>query len=159
MPIFAFFQVTEMQKSFKYNMYEIEMACKVNLREIITTRLIIMTSMNLLIMTLFVIIAGTKFQTGANLLIVYLLVPFLITNMITMKFSKLLKSRQNDVANISIALIVNMFLFISHIRFPFVYESSCVFIWIIVLLISGFYLIKNIYQIYEKEDEYIWNLQ
>ena len=47
-------------------MYEIEMACKVNLREIITTRLIIMTVINLLIMTLFVIIAGTKFQTRIN---------------------------------------------------------------------------------------------
>lgn len=159
MPILAFFQVTEMQRSFKYNMYEIEMVCKVNLREIITTRLIIMTTINLLIMTLFVIITGEKFQTGISLLIIYLLVPFLITNLLTMEISKLLKNKQNDVANISIALIVNMFLFMSHIRFPFVYESSCVFIWIIVLLISGFYLIKNIYQIYEKEDEYIWNLQ
>ena len=159
MPILAFFQVAEMQRSFKYNMYEIEMACKVNLREIITTRLIIMTVINLLIMTLFVIIAGTKFQTGINLLIVYLLVPFLITNVLTMELSKLLKNRQNDVANMGIALLVNMVLFVSHIRFPFVYENSCIFIWVIVLLISGFYLIRNIYQIYEKEDEYIWNLQ
>ena len=159
MPILAFFQVAEMQRSFKYNMYEIEMACKVNLREIITTRLIIMTVINLLIMTLFVIIAGTKFQTGINLLIVYLLVPFLITNVLTMELSKLLKNRQNDVANMGIALLVNMVLFLSHIRFPFVYENSCIYIWIIVLLIKRFYLIKNIYQIYEKEDEYIWNLQ
>ena len=58
-----------------------------------------------------------------------------------------------------IALLVNMVLFVSHIRFPFVYENSVYFIWVIVLLISVFYLIRNIYQIYEKEDEYIWNLQ
>lgn len=159
MPILAFFQVAEIQRSFKYNMYEIEMACKVNLREIITTRLIIMTVINLLIMTLFVIIAGAKFQEGIHLLIVYLLVPFLVTNVLTMEISKLLKSKQNDVANISIALIINMFLFVSHIRLPYIYENSSIFIWIIVLFISGFYLIKNIYQIYEKEDEYIWNLQ
>ena len=159
MPILAFFQVAEMQRSFKYNMYEIEMACKINLKEIITARLISMTVINLLIMTLFVIIAGAKFQEGIHLLIVYLLVPFLVTNVLTMEISKLLKNKQNDVANISIALMINMFLFISHIRFPYIYESSSIFIWIIVLFISGFYLIKNIYQMYEKEDEYIWNLQ
>ena len=159
MPILAFFQIAEMQRSFKHNMYEIEMACKVNLREIITARLIIMTVINLLIMTLFVSMAGAKFQEGIHLLIIYLLVPFLITNVLSMEMSKLLKSRQIDVAHISIALMINMFLFVSHIRFPYIYESSCNFLWIIVLFISGFYLIKNIYQMYEKEDEYIWNLQ
>ena len=159
MPILAFFQVAEIQRSFKYNMYEIEMACKVNLREIVTTRLIIMTTINLLIMTLFVVISGAKFHTGIHLLIIYLLVPFLITNVVTMELSRLLKNKQNDVVNICIALLVNMILFVSHIRFPYIYESSSVFIWVIILFISGFYLIKNIYQIYEKEDEYIWNLQ
>ena len=159
MPILAFFQITEMQRSFKYNMYEIEMACKVNLGEVITTRLIIMTIINLLIITLFAIITGVKFQTGINLIIVYLLVPFLVTNVVSMEVSKLLKNKQNDVSNMSIVVIINMLLFILNIRFPYIYESSSVFIWIVVLLTSGFYLIKNIYQIFEKEEDYIWNLQ
>ena len=159
MPILAFFQIAEMQRCFKYNMYEIEMVCKINLRNIITTRLIIMSTINLLIMTLLAIMTGAKFQTGINLLMVYLLVPFLITNVVNMEISKIVKNKQNDVANIGIALLMNVILLVSHIRFPYIYERSCVFIWIIVLLIAGVYLMKNIYQIYEKEDEYIWNLQ
>ena len=159
MPILAFFQITEMQRSFKYNMYEIEMACKVNLGEVITTRLIIMTIINLVIITLFAIITGVKFQTGINLIIVYLLVPFLVTNVVSIEVSKILKNKQNDVSNMSIVVIINMLLFILNIRFPYIYESSSIFIWIVVLLTSGFYLIKNIYQIFEKEEDYIWNLQ
>lgn len=33
MPILSFLQIMELEKSFKYNMYEIEMSCKMDLKE------------------------------------------------------------------------------------------------------------------------------
>ena len=43
MPILAFLQIMELEKSFKYNMYEIEMSCKMDLKELISIKLIINT--------------------------------------------------------------------------------------------------------------------
>ena len=51
MPILAFLQIMELEKSFKYNMYEIEMSCKMDLKELISIKLIINTFINLCIMT------------------------------------------------------------------------------------------------------------
>ena len=50
MPILAFLQIMELEKSFKYNMYEIEMSCKMDLKESISIKLIINTFINLCIM-------------------------------------------------------------------------------------------------------------
>jgi len=36
----------ELEKSFKYNMYEIEMSCKMDLKELISIKLIINTFIN-----------------------------------------------------------------------------------------------------------------
>ena len=47
MPILAFLQIMELEKSFKYNMYEIEMNCKMDLKELISIKLIINTFINL----------------------------------------------------------------------------------------------------------------
>ena len=41
MPLLALLQIMELEKSFKYNMYEIEMSCKMNLKELISIKLII----------------------------------------------------------------------------------------------------------------------
>ena len=49
MPILAFLQIMELEKSFKYNMYEIEMSCKMDLKESISIKLIINTFINLCI--------------------------------------------------------------------------------------------------------------
>lgn len=59
MPILAFLQIIELEKSFKYNMYEIEMSCKMDLKESISIKLIINTFINLCIMTVFAVMTGT----------------------------------------------------------------------------------------------------
>ena len=62
MPILAFLQIMELEKSFKYNMYEIEMSCKMDLKESISIKLIINTFINLCIMTVFAVMTGTHFE-------------------------------------------------------------------------------------------------
>ena len=159
MPILAFLQMIELQKSFKYNMYEIEMSCKMDLKELISIKLIINTFINLCIMTVFAVATGTHFEQESYVLILYFLVPFMITNVANIVTMRLLKNKSNEIVNMTIMLLVNAILFIINIKFPIVYETSSVLVWLGLLIIIVYYFIKVLYQFYEEEDNYIWNLK
>lgn len=159
MPVLAFLQIMELQKSFKYNMYEIEMSCKMDLKELISMKLIISTVINLCIMTIFACMTGIEFECESYLLIIYFLVPFIITNIINIKLTKLLKNKSNEITNITAMLLVNIVLFVLNMNFPYVYEAASSLVWIMLLVITTLYFIKLIMELYEKEEEYIWNLQ
>lgn len=159
MPILAFLQMMELQKSFKYNMYEIEMSCKMDLKELISIKLIINTITNLIIMTIFASLTAVHFGNEIYLLIIYFLVPFMITNVINIGVMKLSKNKSNEIINITVTLLMNIVLLILNIKFPCVYEMSSILVWIGLLGIAVFYFIKAVYQFYEEEEDYIWNLQ
>lgn len=159
MPILAFLQIMELEKSFKYNMYEIEMSCKMDLKELISIKLIINTFINLCIMTVFAVMTGTYFEQESYVLILYFLVPFMITNVANILTMRLLKNKSNELVNMTIMLLINAILFKININFPSVYETSSVLVWLGLLIIMVFYFIKAVYQFYEEEDDYIWNLQ
>ena len=129
----------ELEKSFKYNMYEIEMSCKMDLKESISIKLIINTFINLCIMTVFAVMTGTHFEQESYVLILYFLVPFMITNVANILTMRLLKNKSNDIVNMTI--------------------TSSVLVWLGLLIITVFYFIKAVCQFYEEEDNYIWNLQ
>ena len=159
MPILAFLQIMELEKSFKYNMYEIEMSCKMDLKELISIKLIINTFINLCIMTVFAVMTGTHFEQKSYVLILYFLVPFMITNVANILTMRLLKNKSNEIVNMTIMLLINAILFKINIKFPSVYETSSVLVWLGLLIITVFYFIKAVCQFYEEEDNYIWNLQ
>jgi len=159
MPILAFLQIMELEKTFKYNMYEIEMSCKMDLKESISIKLIINTFINLCIMTVFAVMTGTHFEQKSYVLILYFLVPFMITNVANILTMRLLKNKSNEIVNMTIMLLINAILFKINIKFPSVYETSSVLVWLGLLIITVFYFIKAVYQFYEGEDDYIWNLQ
>lgn len=159
MPILAFLQIMELEKSFKYNMYEIEMTCKLDLKKVISIKLIINTFINLCIMTIFAVVTGTHFDRESYVLIIYFLVPFMITNVLNIVTMRLLKNKSNEIVNMTIMLLINAILFIINIKFPSVYETSSVLVWLGLLIITVFNFIKAVYQFYKEEDDYIWNLQ
>ncbi len=159
MPILAFLQMMELQKSFKYNMYEIEMSCKMNLKELISIKLIINTIINLCVMTILAVVTGTHFEQESYVLILYFLVPFMIANVANIVTMRLLKHKSNEIVNMTIMLLINAILLILNIKFPCVYEMSSILVWIGLLCITVFYFTKAVYRFFEEEDDYIWNLQ
>ena len=72
---------------------------------------------------------------------------------------KLSKNKSNEIINITVTLLMNIVLLILNIKFPCVYEMSSILVWIGLLGIAVFYFIKAVYQFYEDEEDYIWNLQ
>lgn len=155
--ILSFFQFIEIAKSFKYKMYEIEMSSKINLRILIALRAVILSAINLCIMTIFGIAMGVKFKYEISLMILHFLVPFLIINIVNIEIAKRFKT--NEVIKIFLSLSISIVLAIVHIQKPMIYEKSSIAIWLITLFISIAVLIKNWYELWNKEEEFIWNLQ
>lgn len=158
MPMLAFLQLLELSKSFKYNMYEIEMSCKINLKELISIKLILYTVINLCIMTIFACMTGIQFQYNSYLLIIYFLVPFMLTNVVNIGLIKLTKNKSNEIGNLSVLILINTVLFILNVKFSYIYEVSSILGWIVILIFTTSCLINLMYQFYEKEEDYIWNL-
>lgn len=150
-------QFIEMSKSFKYKMYEIEMSSKINLRMLIALRTVILSVINLCIMTIFGIAMGVKFGYEISLMILHFLVPFLIINIVNIEIAKRFKT--NEVIKIFLSLSISIVLLIVHIQEPMIYEKSSISIWLIALFVSIVVLIKNWYELWNKEEEFIWNLQ
>ena len=150
MPILAFLQIMELEKSFKYNMYEIEMSCKMDLKELISIKLIINTFINLCIMTVFAVMTVTHFEHESYVLILYFLVPFMITNVANILTMRLLKNKSNEIVNMTIMLLINAILFKINIKFPSVYETSSVLVWLGLLIITVFYFIIAVYQFFDE---------
>lgn len=159
MPILAFLQMIELEKSFKYNMYEIEMSCNMNLKELISIKLIVNTIINLLIMTIFASLTAVDFGNEIYLLIIYFLVPFMITNVINIYAIKLSKNKSNEIINMTITSLINIILLILNIKFPYIYETSSILVWVGLLFVTLVYVINAVYQFYKEEEDYIWNLQ
>ncbi len=155
--ILGFFQFIELAKSFKYKMYEIEMSSKINLRTLIALRAVILSAINLCIMTILGIAMGVKFKYEISLMILHFLVPFLIINIVNIEIAKRFKT--NEVIKIFLSLSISIVLAIVHIQKPMIYEKSSIAIWLITLFISIAVLIKNWYELWNKEEEFIWNLQ
>lgn len=158
MPILAFLQMMELEKSFKYNMYEIEMSCKMDLKELISIKLSMNTCINLCIMTIFAVATGTYFQKESYVLILYFLVPFMVTSVANIVTMRLLKNKSNEIVNMTIMLLINVILLVVNIKFPSVYETSSILVWLALLMITVIYFIKTIYRFWEEEEWLIWNL-
>lgn len=159
MPILAFLQIMELEKSLKYNMYEIEMSCKMDFKELISIKLIVNTIINLIIMTIFASLTAIHFKNEMYLLIIYFLVPFMITNVINIFVMKLSKNKSNEIINITITSLMNIILLILNIKFPHIYETSSILVWISLLGITLVYFIRTIYHFWKEEEDYVWNLQ
>lgn len=159
MPILALLQMIELEKSFKYNMYEIEISCKLNLKELILIKLIIYAFINLCIMTIFAIIVGSYFKYSISLLILYFLVPLMITNAINIGIIRMVKNKSNELISFIAMLFVNVILIVIDIKIPYIYEMSNTLIWVGLLIIAIYYFVKNVYEICKKEEDFIWNLQ
>lgn len=155
--ILSAFQFIEIEKSFKYKMYEIEMSSKIDLRMLISLRTIILSAINLCIMTVFGIIMGIKFEYEISIMILHFLVPFLIINLVNIEIAKRFKT--NEIIKIFLSLGISTLLLIVHIQEPMIYEKSSMAIWLITLFVSIVVLIKNWYELWDKEEEFIWNLR
>lgn len=158
LPLLVIVSCTEIQKSFLDNMWELECACRYDLRTVISVRMAILSGVNLLILTLFSIMGSHQTQTFFFRTAVYLLVPFLLMNLLF--FILLQKRRLSRFGLYTAGLAATLlFLFLSNTELHFLYESGLFAVWLLVLVIAAGFLAAAVYHFINglKEDMVLWS--
>ena len=78
-PILVFIGTSELSRSFRYRMAELEMPTRFSLRHILLARLIIISALDLFTLTCFMIITSLQTYTAIHTLVLYGIVPCFVT--------------------------------------------------------------------------------
>lgn len=160
LPVLGIVSCTEIQKSFLQNMWELECACRYDLHTIISVRMILLSGANLIILTLFSVFGSYRTQTGIFRTAVYLLVPFLLMNLL---FFLLLRKRNLSKYGLYTAGLAAtlLFLFLSNTELQFLYERGSFAVWLVLLVAAAGFLAAAVHHFMKslKEDTVVWSLQ
>ncbi|MCI9136161.1 MAG: hypothetical protein HFH48_01125 [Lachnospiraceae bacterium] len=158
MPVLAVLVVTEAFRSGTYGMAELEMAAKHNLSQVLLIRMGAIGTVDF-----FLIIAGILFvsQSGTVGMLraaVYLLVPYLCTCVLTLQIEKGRNGRETTwycgVCGCSICGVSILSRGVQEI----IYDRGKFYLWMIVFFVLTLFLIRQIWQIRHKMEEWKWNL-
>jgi len=158
MPILAVLVITETFRSSVYGMAELEMTTKYNLPQIILIRMgaIGMTDLCLIVSTIpFVIQQGT---IGFMQVAIYLMVPYLCTCVLMLQIEK----RERGKEATWYGILCGFFLFGLNILTKgiqeIIYNNHTFYIWLIVFIVFVGILVKQIWSILHKMEEWKWSL-
>lgn len=157
-PILGFFAVPELLKSAIYGMSELEDICKNSVSKILTARLFIIGSINLVAITTIIAFVSIQHSMPFIQTIIYGLVPFNIVNGINLLIFHFLKIRSLAVSSsISLCLIALMKLITEFSFFTAISQRM----WIILFVASTVFLLAELYNfmysITNKEVFIQWN--
>lgn len=157
-PILAFFAVPELLKSAIYGMSELEDVCKNSVSKILTARLFIIGSINLVAITMIIAFVSIQYNMPFTQTVIYGLVPFNIVNGINLLILHFAKIRSLAVASsISLCLIALMKLITELSFFTAISQTM----WIVLFVTSTVFLLAElynfIYSITNKEVFIQWN--
>ena len=160
-PLVALIGMPELCRSFKYGMWEIEQSCVYNLRQLLSMKLIIIGFADLLIASMLIGLFGLEQDGGYLTLSVYILVPFIISNMCYLLVFNFMRQRNSNYILTTIGIALGC-VFLRITTYPRVYESNVLWLWIILLIVALAVLAGTIYKLLigiEKGDGLNWSLQ
>lgn len=156
LPLFSLFGITELHKSASHNMAEIELSCKYNLAFLVLIRITIIGITSLVLLVVAVVFTR---DIGFGLLrnALYIAVPFLTVNFISIWLINHLKSRE------TLYITMGSTAFISILQMAFssdlikLYSENSIGIWIFTCGIIIALLTNEIYKLFKKSEELSWN--
>lgn len=152
------FMMVEVSRSFSYQMAETEQACYLNLKQLYTCKMICFGATELLLLSGFLIVLGKDMEVGIFRFGVYIMVPFLISNLIYLVVFTEFRRIKNEYIPYILAFLLGIAATVPA-RFPKIYESANFGIWIILLLTAliglgyeGYRMVKGM-----EDREECWN--
>ncbi len=153
MPFAALLVIVELARSSAYGMAELEMSTRFSLRTILLARMVLLGAVQLFGLLLTIPVAGMDiWQNG-----VYLLVPYLLTAVLSLMVVRRLHGKEGLYACGSISVFVSVLCPMSGRFVPALYEEQNVVLWAAaaVLLVAG--LVKEYRETMNRWEEILWN--
>lgn len=157
-PILVLILTLETFRSEVYGMDELEQAAKHNLPEILLVRMGLIAAVDLLIIGAAVPVVVRYDGLSAMRAVVYLLVPYLLTCVLTFAIQRKKRGR----GGIWYSMLASVIVCVGQLFLSFVdgmlYEERNFFLWVAVLLFMGVIVGIQIREIRKNREEYGWNL-
>lgn len=158
MPILVLLLILETFRSEVYGMDELEQASRHNLPEILLVRMGLIAAVDLLIIGAAVPVVVCYDGLSAMRAAVYLLVPYLLTCVLTFAIQRKKRGRGGIWYSVMVSVIVCMGQFFFSFKGGVLYEERNFFLWVAVLLFVGVIVGIQIREIRKNREEYGWNL-
>lgn len=157
MPFVAVSTLVENARSTVHNMAELEMASRFSLRSVLLARMSIMGLVHLLLFAIIVPFVGNTQMVSLGRTGVYLLVPYLLTNVLGLYFSRKFHGLGKSYFFLGIACMVSVLGFAARGMLPILYDSQQFGWWIVALLLLVGMAISAYRKILEQTEELLWN--
>lgn len=158
MPFVAMIAVSENMRSNVYKMAELEMASRFSLKSIIFARMSAIGIFHLILLLILVVFTGINTDLNFFKVGVYLLVPYLMTTVVSMHVSRKLRGNEVNYVCMGIAIMVAAVDAVLQGMMPFITDSRCFKYWVMVLLVLIICTVveyrKNIFRM----EEALWSL-
>jgi hypothetical protein len=135
-PILVFIGTSELSRSFRYRMAEMEIPTRFSLRQVLLARLIIIVAADLFTLTCLMIITALQAYTAINALILYGIVPCLVTAYGCLWIMNRCNSSYSQYYTAAYCIALSVVGGISINLWPVWYNASAQGIWLLVFCIA-----------------------
>lgn len=153
LPVFTMVGISEISRSFSYNMIELEMSCKFNLQKIIMMRLVLIGSFYFIIFLFLTIIATFRSEFNFSRLILYSITPFLVSSYLSLAVMRQIKTNEFIYICSGITAVTSFIVMNISMNFKVIYEQSFVIGWRVLFIAATILLIYESYKIIKKTEE------
>ncbi len=140
MAIITLIGYPELQKSFSYNMWELEESCHYNLRQVTIMRMIIISGADVLILSILASLGSVILKTKFIYTAVYMIVPFSIISIASYFVCTMLRNRRQTQYWLTGANTALVFLSVAILQRSSLYSPKNFPIWLIVSVTSALIL-------------------
>ncbi len=158
MPILALILILETFRSEVYGMAELEQAAKHNLPEVLLVRMGIVAVVDFLLIGATVPFIVRYDGLGVFRSVVYLLVPYLLTCVLTLGIQRWKRGRETIWYSIIASVFICGINLFSQLREGMLYEEKKFVLWVAALFLMGSVVAMQIKAIRKSREEYGWNL-
>lgn len=153
MPVAALLVVTEVARSSSYGMTELEMTARFSLRTILLARVVMLGAVQLIGLVLVVPLLGISLLQNA----VYLLVPYLLTAMLSLVAVRCLQGKEGMYACGGISAFICVLCPLSRYGVPVLYASESFVFWLLAAALLMVGLIREYRKTMVHLEEFAWN--
>lgn len=158
MPILALILMLETFRSEVYGLAELERTTKHNLPEVLLVRMGSVAAVDLLLIAAAIPVVVRYDGLGVFRSAVYLLVPYLLTCVLTLGIQRWKRGRETVWYSIMASVFVCGFNLFSHLRDGMLYEEKRFVFWVAALFLMGIVMVIQIKAIRKSREEVGWNL-
>ena len=146
------FLMMELNRCKSFGMMELEQSCYLGLKQIWCVKMIVFGCLDILLLTVMVAGIAGRASLGVLQVMVYLLAPFVFSNVLQLFAFTLLRGQRNEYLQMGAAVLASMACGIP-LLFPEMYKGAYFGFWVLALATAVVCLVKEILVICQKLEE------